>query len=238
MKLSYLPIAVILLSSILGNSYVFAQNKEGFYDEYNMDLRNIPGGETESDSEERFRTYQIPPVNQKNHAVTPKNVKKYYDPLASIPGAGSGNLQSLGNQGSTERPPGQRQQSFINPITGEINYQAAQDSINNRDRDREKKEKDKKRFIEEKVYPESKLRRFQIVFFLTMPFALGASAAAASLLGIEKAITGSILMITGTTGLSATNAYKDVEKLDEHKKKHGSKWTEEENEELADTLSE
>lgn len=227
-----------MLVSFLWNYQIFSQTKEGFYDEYNMDLKNIPRGEVELDSEERFRTYKIPPANKKNHAVTPKNVKKYYDPLASIPGAGSGTLQDLGNQGSEERPAGQRQQSFINPITGEIDYKAAQDSINNQNRDRERKERDRKKFVEEKVYPESKLRRFQIVFFLTMPFALGASAAAASLLGIEKAITGSILMITGTTGLSATNAYKDVKKLDEHKKKHGTEWTEENNEELADSLSE
>ena len=106
-----------------------------------------------------------------------------------------------------------------------------QESFNNQGRDREKKERDKKKFTEETVYPESKLRRFQIIFFLTMPFALGVSAGLAGAIAtIPMAYASQVssaVMITGTLGLSGANAYQDQLHMDEHKKKHGTTWQEE-----------
>lgn len=208
---------------VLCGGSLFAQNKDGFYDEYDMDLRNLPGGSMESEMDERFQIYNVPPPKVNNFPVTPKNVRRYYDPLASIPGASAMGAQGMGNQ-NAQRPASQSQASFVNPVTGEVDPAAYQNATQQRNREKERKEKEKKRFVEEKTYPESKARRFQIVFFLTMPFALGASAGFATLLGVERAVTGTLIMIVGTTGLSATNALRDIQNLDEHKKKHGTEW--------------
>ncbi|MDP3444934.1 MAG: hypothetical protein Q8T08_18910 [Ignavibacteria bacterium] len=212
------------------SSGIYAQSKEGFYDEYDMNLRNIPGSEPESEFDERYRTYKVPPDRKKsNFPVTPKMVQKPFDPFVGIPGAGTGSIQSIGDLDPNQLQNNNRGQPLlINPLTGQINEQAMQESLNNQGRDREKKEKDKKKFVEETVYPESKLRRFQIIFFLTMPFALGISAGLAGALAIEKTIGGSILLISGTAGLSGANAYQDQLKMNEHKKKHGTTWQEEE----------
>jgi hypothetical protein len=216
----------ILLSILLlylAGSIVNAQNQNNYYDEYNMDLRNLPGSDASAEDGERFSTYTIPPKNEKNFVVTPKKVGRLYDPLLSIPM--SANMQNqLTNQNVNQTQSPNRQAPLINPLTGAVDESALENSIASRDKARDKKARDKKKFAEETVYKESKYRRFQIIFFLTMPFALGVSAGAASLMGIEKAISGSILMISGTTGLSAANAYQDLEKLDDHKKKNGSEW--------------
>jgi hypothetical protein len=224
--------SLMLLMLYLAGSIAFAQNQNGFYDEYNMDLRNLPGSDSNSDDAERFSTYTIPSKNEKNFVVTPKKVGRIYDPLLSIPM--SGNMQNTVNQSSNQNvnqaQNPNKQAPLINPLTGSVDESALQNSIANRDKAKDKKARDKKKFVEESVYKESKYRRFQIIFFLTMPFALGVSAGAASLMGIEKAISGSILMISGTAGLSGANAYQDLQKLDDYKKKHGTEWhTEEDN---------
>lgn len=223
----------LFLGSFL-NPELVSQSKDGFYDEYDMNLRNLPGGAVETGESERYRIYQVPPKKKNNFVVTPKQVRRYYDPLAGIPGAGAGNLENLANEGAGRRQQlGGANQSLINPVTGELNADLTQENLLNQDQERERKEKDKKRFIEEETFKESKLRRFQIVFFLTMPFALGLTAGAAGAIGIEKAISGSILMIVGTTGLSAANAFQDLKKLDQHKDEHGTEWHEDE-EDLVD----
>lgn len=223
---SFCGILILLLVS----SQILAQSGTGFYDEYNMDLRNLPGGNPETEGEERFSTYIIPPKNEKNFVVTPKKVGKVYDPLLSIPGASSIQNQAIqqNNQNINQAESKKNQAPLINPITGEINQEALNESINNQTQNQNRKNKDRKKFKEETVYKESKFRRFQIIFFLTAPFALGVSAGAAGLLGIERTISGSILMITGTSSLSAANAYNDLEKLEEHKKIHGTEWPKDE----------
>lgn len=211
-------------------SQLSAQSKDGFYDEYDMNLRNIPGGTVEKGEYEKFKKYQVPPKKKGQFAVTPKQVKRYYDPLAGIPGAGAGSLEALGNQGAGLRPQvGQQDQPLINPVTGELNVSLTEDSLLNQNEERKQKEREKKRFENEEIFPESKLRRFQIVFFLTLPFAFAVSAGVASSVALASAssannIAASVIMITGTTGLSAANAYKDLQNLDEHKKKHNTEW--------------
>lgn len=216
-----------ILLLLLVSSQILAQSGTGFYDEYNMDLRNLPGGNPETEGEERFSTYTIPPKNEKNFVVTPKKVGKVYDPLLSIPGASNFAAQQ-NNQNVNQAESKNKQEPLINPITGEINQAALINSQNNQTQNQNRKYKDRKKFKEETVYKESKFRRFQIIFFLTAPFALGVSAGAAGLLGIERTISGSILMITGTSSLSAANAYHDLEKLEEHKKIHGTEWPKDE----------
>ncbi|MCG9873649.1 MAG: hypothetical protein MH321_02555 [Leptospiraceae bacterium] len=223
---SFLSILAIFFVS----SQLLPQSGTGFYDEYNMDLRNLPRGESETEGEERFSTYTIPPRNEKNFVVTPKKVGRLYDPLLSIPGAGSiqNQITQQNNQNVNQANSRNTPAPLINPITGEVNQEAVNNSLTNQSQNRSKKEKDRLKFKEETVYKESKLRRFQIIFFLTMPFALGVSAGAAGLLGIERMIEGSILMITGTSSLSAANAYQDLKKLEEHKKIHGTEWPKDE----------
>lgn len=218
--------SIFFLISLLS---INAQSQAGFYDEYDMDLRNLPPGP----GEDRFPLYPVPPKKKNNFAVTPRSVRRYYDPLAGFPGAGTGDVSQLGNQGSGRVQAALQPSTtnFINPITGEINYDAVQASLQQENRERERKEKDMQRFQREETYKESKLRRFQIVFFLTTPFALAASAGVAGIMGIERTITGSILMITGTVGLSGANAYQDLQKMDEHKKVEGTEWHEDTDEE-------
>ncbi|MCC5814256.1 MAG: hypothetical protein JJT78_05830 [Leptospira sp.] len=151
---------------------------------------------------------------------------KFYDPIAGIPGAG--NLDSMNQGGAPQQQQlGPQQDSFINPITGEINYEAAQNSLTEGDRKRDQKEKEKKKFVEEKTYEESKFRRFQIIFFLTLPAALGASVGVAAAANVTTKVAGSLIMIFGTLGISSANAYQDMKKLDEHKKEHGTEWKDE-----------
>jgi len=207
----------------------FAQSQSGFYDEFDLDLWNVPQGP----GEDRFQIYRIPPAKKNNFPVTPKKVRRYYEPLAGFPGAGTGSVEQLGNQGTGRAQSTIRQNNFINPITGEINYEAAEQSFSEQDRERERRERDKKRFTEEEVYKESKARRFQIIFFLTMPVAFAASAGAATLLGIERAISGSVFMISGTLGLSGANAYQDLKRLDEYKQKKGTEWHDDEDDEIS-----
>lgn len=215
-----------IISLILIPGLVMSQNKDGFYDEYDRNLRNLPGSDG-SGEEEIYRNYRLPLKKKNNFAVTPKKVGKFYDPLAGIPGAGAGSIEDLANQGAGKQQQLGQSDSFINPITGEINYEAAQNSLNRQDSERDRKEKDKKRFIQEKTYEESKLRRFQIIFFLTLPVALGVSVGVAAAADVSAKIAGSVIMIVGTLGLSSANAYQDLQKMDEHKKEHGTEWKDE-----------
>jgi hypothetical protein len=216
---------------------VWAQNKDGFYDEYDMDLQYLPGGQRESEFDERYPTYTVPPKREYNYPVTPKKVRREFDPILSVPGGGTGNLQNLGNQGAGARPYGNRNQTFINPVTGEIDYESLQNSLQNQEQERERKEKEKKRFVEEETYKETRARRFQIIFFLTLPFAFalsagvasGISGAAVSLKVIEavaweKTTAGAIFVAAGSVGLSSANAYQDLQNMDELKKKNGTDW--------------
>lgn len=132
-----------------------SQNKDGFYDEYDRNLRNLPGSDG-SGEEEIYRNYRLPLKKKNNFAVTPKKVGKFYDPLAGIPGAGAGSIEDLANQGAGKQQQLGQSDSFINPITGEINYEAAQNSLNRQDSERDRKEKDKKTF-----YTREDLRRIQ-----------------------------------------------------------------------------
>lgn len=52
---------------------------------------------------------------------------------------------------------------------------------------------------------------------------VGVAAAA----DVSAKIAGSVIMIVGTLGLSSANAYQDLQKMDEHKKEHGTEWKDE-----------
>lgn len=195
-----------------------SQTKEGFQDTNNYDLRNLPGSDPEGNV---LRDVDQPPQFDRPALATPKDVKTKYDPILSIPGAGAlMQNQSLNqNTANTQNNASRARTPAINPLTGEVNPSALQDQG---DRSRIRKEAQKKlreEFDDEAVYEETKFRRGYIIFFLTLPFALGVSAGLAGLISVEKTIVGSFIMITGTTGLSGTNVYLDQKRLEENREK-------------------
>jgi hypothetical protein len=205
-------------------NHLMSQTKEGFYDTNNYDLRNVPGYDPEGNV---LKDIDQPLSFQRPDLATPKDVRTKYDPTLSIPGAGatlpqSGQTQPSNNQYQTSGNAALNK-SPINPLTGEVNPNALQ---NQGTRSRNKKDAEKKmreEFDEESVYEEDKFRRGYIIFFLTLPFALGASAAIAA--GVAQVfihagpVAESMVMIFGTGGLGGTNVYLDQQRLEENRKK-------------------
>lgn len=195
-----------------------SQTKEGFQDTNNYDLRNLPGSDPEGNV---LRDVDQPPQFDRPALAAPKDVRTKYDPILSIPGAGAlmQNQTLNQNAANTQNSTSKSRTPAINPLTGEVNPSALQDQG---DRSRIRKEAQKKlreEFDDEAVYEETKFRRGYIIFFLTLPFALGVSAGLAGLISVEKTIVGSFIMITGTAGLSGTNVYLDQKRLEENREK-------------------
>jgi hypothetical protein len=199
---------------------LMSQTKEGFYDTNNYDLRNVPGYDPEGNI---LKDVDQPPTFSRPELATPRDVRTKYDPTASIPGAGANLPTTSQTQPSNNQYLSASNSALnktpINPLTGEVNPNALQ---NQGTRSRAKKEAQKKlreEFDEDAVYEEDKFRRGYIIFFLTLPFALGASAGIASVLAVTKTLTGSLIMITGTAGLGGTNVYLDQLRLEENRRK-------------------
>ncbi|MCW7491702.1 hypothetical protein ND861_03455 [Leptospira sp. 2 VSF19] len=211
-------VPMIVFSLAMGP--LFGQTKEGFYDTNNYDLRNLPKSDPESNI---LPEVTLPPKFETPALATPKNVKTQYTGIESIPGAGAlMNSRTTSNSSQNAANPYNltgSQNLPINPLTGEINEQALQNQLQKSRVKQELKKKQKEEFDEDAVYEETKFRRAYIIFFLTLPFALGASAAVASAFAIEKTLAGSIIMIGGSTGLSGVNAYADRQRLEEHREK-------------------
>ncbi|PJZ46180.1 hypothetical protein [Leptospira brenneri] len=215
---SQLFVPMIVVPLVMGP--LLGQTKEGFYDTNNYDLRNIPKSDPESNV---LQDVTLPPKFETPVLATPKNAKTQYSGIDSIPGAGALlNSRTSSNSSQNATNPYSltgAQNSPINPLTGEINEQALQNQLQKSRTKQELKKKQKEEFDEDSVYEETKFRRAYIIFFLTLPFALGASAAVASAFAIEKTIAGSIIMLGGSTGLSGANAYVDRQRLEEHREK-------------------
>ncbi|TGL56275.1 hypothetical protein EHQ58_16720 [Leptospira ognonensis] len=215
-------IVALISLSVAWNVFspLMSQTKEGFYDTNNYDLRNIPGYDAEGNV---LQDVDQPPTFQRPDLATPKDVRTKYDPLASIPGAGTNlptNLQTQPNNNQYQSANNSiLNKSPINPLTGELNPGALQNQGTKSRGKREAIKKLREEFDEDTVYEEDKFRRGYIIFFLTLPFALGASAALASVLVVTKTLTGSLIMITGTAGLGGTNVYLDQQRLEENRKK-------------------
>lgn len=197
---------------------VISQTKDGFNDTNNYDLRRMPGYDPEGNS---LPDVNQPAFGQKPTLATPKSVKTQYDPVASIPGAGSFNPAAplAANQQINPQTVLQGRNSVINPLTGEVNPGAFQDQQQRSKNKKEAQQKLREEFDDEEVYQETAFRRGSIIFFLTFPFALGFSAGMASLLptALEKGILGSGLILSGSLGLSGTNVYLDKERLEQHR---------------------
>ncbi len=215
--------SLALIGILSGSLFIFpimSQTKEGFYDTNNYDLRNVPGYDPEGNI---LKDVDQPLSFQRPDLATPKDVRTKFDPLASIPGAGTNlptNIPTLPNNNQYQTTNNSiLNKSPINPLTGEINPNALQNQGARSRNKREAIKKLKEEFDEESVYEEDKFRRGYIIFFLTLPFALGASAAIASVLTVTKTAVGSFIMITGTAGLGGTNVYLDQQRLEENRKR-------------------
>ncbi|MCZ8341465.1 MAG: hypothetical protein O9301_00385 [Leptospira sp.] len=214
---------ILVIVSLFTSHLAVAQTKEGFYDNNNYDLRNLPSSDPESNV---MPDVTQPPQFEKPPLATPKNARTQYSGFESIPGAGallnSGRLPTSGNNTNPQgNPLLNPQNSLINPLTGEINEQAVQRSLQKSRLKQENNKKKKEEFDEEAVYEESKFRRGYIIFFLTLPFAVGASSVAVALLpaAMQKAALGSAVLLVGSIGLSGTNVYLDQKRLEEHREK-------------------
>jgi hypothetical protein len=205
----------------------WAQTKEGFYDNNNYDLRNLPPADPESNI---MPDVTQPPPFEKPSLATPKNVRTQYSGIESIPGAGallnntrspSSNNQNQQNPGAATNPLLNPGNALINPLTGEVNEQALQRNLQKSRMKSETDKKKKQEFDEDAIYEETKFRRGYIIFFLTLPFAAGLSAGAVALLPVaaQKAALGSAILLTGSLGLSGTNVYLDQKNLEEHREK-------------------
>ncbi|TGM01909.1 hypothetical protein [Leptospira jelokensis] len=213
--------SVIIFTLAMGP--LLGQTKEGFYDTNNYDLRNIPSSDPESNV---LQDVTLPPKFETPVLATPKNVKTQYSGIDSIPGAGAlmNSRPSSTTSGQNQNNPyslSNVQNSVINPLTGEINEQALQNQLQKSRTKRELKKKQKEEFDEEAVYEETKFRRGYIIFFLTLPFALLASAGGVALLPVamQKSAVASGILITGSLGLSGANVYVDQQRLEEYREK-------------------
>jgi hypothetical protein len=101
----------------------------------------------------------------------------------------------------------------INPITGELNVDAI---LRNQESSKQKKELVKKMRDEKskEIYTESQLRRSEIIFFTTLPFAVGGSVAISLLInnfnnGFYKSNAGAAFVGISAIGFSFANVYLD-----------------------------
>ena len=202
---------IILFFSIFSSMWFSpqAQGRSDFFDNYDYSLRNYKGGE--SLREDSYQEYKLPRPRKKQTLLEPKNVRRELDTSMIVPPpAGlrrttttSANTLNANNVNSLP----------VNPFTGELNVEAI---LKNQDEKRQKKE-NTKRIREERekeIYSESGLRRSEIIFFTTIPFAIGGSAAVALFInnfssGFYKSNLGALFVASSAIGISATNVYLD-----------------------------
>jgi len=186
-----------------------AQGRSDFFDNYDYSLQNYKGGESIRD--DSYQDYKLPRPRKKQTLLEPKNVRREIDSsLITPPPTGlrrttttSANTLNANNFNSLP----------VNPFTGDLNVEAI---LKNQDEKRQKKENTKKvrEQREKEIYTETVLRRSEIIFFTTIPFALGGSVALALFInnfssGFYKSNLGALFVATSTIGISATNVYLD-----------------------------
>ncbi|MCB1143209.1 MAG: hypothetical protein H7A24_17060 [Leptospiraceae bacterium] len=205
-------IKIILILLPLFLSGLGAQGRADFYDNYDYSLRNYKGGE--STNPDYFQEYDLPPQKKAHMNINPKSVQKPADLSMIIP-------SRIGIRRTTRPSSGvDLSNSPINPFTGDLNVNAI---LKNQDDAKRKTEERRKRIKEREVeiYTETSARRKEIIFFTTLPFAMGISIVAA--LGIDKVNNGfyksniGALFVVGTAAsLSATNVYLDSLRVDKY----------------------
>ncbi|EQA64330.1 hypothetical protein [Leptospira alexanderi] len=198
-----------LILSFLNPDLLFSQSQTDFSDPYDFNLRNYK----DSPTREVYQEYTIPPAFKKPALISPKNVQIPFE----TPFPSTGGLRRTANP-NTER----RQENLINPLTGNINVEA----ILQRQAQQADKKKKQNQIHEEEKYTETTLRRFSIIFFMTLPITLGfgyAIASNAKVQGVhkfQKTFGGSVFIFTFGTSLAFANAWHDMKEYESMKKEN------------------
>ncbi|WP_032913857.1 hypothetical protein [Leptospira santarosai] len=199
----------LLLFSFFNPNVLFSQSQTDFSDPYDFNLRNYK----ESPTKEVYQEYTIPPAFKKPALISPKNVQIPFE----TPFPSTGGLRRTANP-NTER----KQENLINPLTGTINVEA----ILQRQAQQADKKKKQNLIHEEEKYTETTLRRFSIIFFMTLPITLGfgyAIASNARVQGVhkfQKTFGGSVFIFTFGTSLAFANAWHDMKEYESMKKEN------------------
>ncbi|MBE8364484.1 hypothetical protein [Leptospira borgpetersenii] len=200
---------VFLILSFLNSDLLFSQSQTDFSDPYDFNLRNYK----DSPGREVYQEYTIPPAFKKPALISPKNVQIPFE----TPFPSTGGLRRTVNP-NTER----KQENLINPLTGNINVEA----ILQRQAQQTDKKKKQNQIHEEEKYTETTLRRFSIIFFMTLPITLGfgyAIASNAKVQGVhkfQKTFGGSVFIFTFGTSLAFANAWHDMKEYESMKKEN------------------
>ncbi|WP_246050647.1 hypothetical protein [Leptospira langatensis] len=197
-------IGLLLLCSVPN----YAQQSD-FSDPYDYNLRNF----RDDRSPDGFREYTIPPKMDKPPLVNPRNVQVPFQ--SGLPtGAGSQGTRRTINPNQNRQDDG-----LFNPVTGEVNVEALQRQ--------QEESKNRKKKLEDfgkdhEPYTETRLRRFSIIFFMTLPLAAGLSYASVSAAnpGYQKSFDGGWLVAGIATTLALANAWLDLRDYDRMKREN------------------
>ncbi len=178
--------------------------RSDFFDSYDYDLRNQ---KIESGTTEVYQIYKLPPKRPKRELLDPKKVQKSSDLTTLIP------------QSSPFRSAPQTinlSSSPVNLLTGELNTEAILKDQEERKKQKEAKIKAREEFSKVE-YTESVYRRGEIIFFMTYPFALVATALLVGVIensqkGFIKTQGAVMLMGLGSVSLSFANVWLDYQR--------------------------
>ncbi|MCC6274768.1 MAG: hypothetical protein IT569_02830 [Leptospiraceae bacterium] len=200
---------------------IHSQVRDDFYDPYDFNLKNYQGGEGVGKDYDYYKDYTLPPKTNKPALVNPKNPQMPIDPLIMLPLPGSirntSQLQQFNSQNSPQVIQ-KRQSSIINPATGEVNYENMRKNQQEAKIRRERQKKQREAFEKREPYTETKARRFEIIFFMTLPFALALTYIFATVRKFQKTANGTAFVGLGSIGLSLLNAFADRSRFEEYEK--------------------
>ncbi|MBM9500093.1 hypothetical protein JWG44_07500 [Leptospira sp. 201903071] len=204
--------AILLILSVANLTGLYSQSQSDFADPYDFNLRNYK----DTPNREGYQEYTIPPAIKKPVLVSPKNAQVPFElPFSTT--TGTGGLRRTTNP-NVERG----QENLVNPLTGQINVEA----ILQRQAQQSERKKRQNQIMEEEKYTETTMRRFSIIFFMTLPITLGLGYAIASspkfggVSKFQKTFGGSVFIFTFGTSLAFANAWKDMKDLEATKKEN------------------
>lgn len=190
---------------LLPAGVLLTQSRSDYYDPYDYDLRNYQSKKTD---DRYFKEYTLPPKFTKPSLVTPKNIKRPFNPLNLFPGVG--NLGPGSNNNQIDKDAIQSN-SVINPLTGELNV-----NVLNTDRRRNSaKDWQKKQLMQIPPYKETRGRRAEIIFLLTLPFGAALFSGITYLAGSVsnqdyiRTTPGALFMFAGGCGVAYWNVVRD-----------------------------
>jgi hypothetical protein len=201
---------------------LYTQGRSDFYDNYDYSLRNYNGGETIGS--EGFQDYKLPRPRKKPGLLEPKSVQLPADPSLLVPPATG--LRRAATTNTQQQQQASLNNLPINPITGELNVDAI---LRNQESSKQKKDMVKKLRDEKskEIYKESQLRRSEIIFFTTLPFAVGGSVAISLFInnfsnGFYKSNAGAAFVAVSAIGFSFANVYLDRVTVNEFEKERNT----------------